>query len=409
VDRPRPAVVNTHHNGDHTWGNQLFAGAEIIGHRACAAGMTRERPDTMMMLRAGRESSDPMVADLARQLQPWDFTGVTPTPPTTLLDARTQLDLEGVEVQLIPVGPAHTAGDVVVHLPEAGILFAGDVLFRLCTPIGWDGTYDGWIGALDTIIALAPDVVVPGHGPLCGLEGPREMRDYLVHVRDESRHFFERGVPALGGGGAHRPRSLGRVDGAGAYLLPGGACVPRAPRRAVRHALRRRHDVPRHVRAPPAVGPDGGARMSTVRVDADGDVTIVTIDRPEVRNAVDGPTADALAAAFRAFDADAARAVAVLTGAGGYFCAGADLKAVATGRGTASPWTATVRSARRACASGSPSSPPSRGMPSPADSSWPCGATCASRRATPSSASTAAAGVSRWSTSGRSACRASSA
>jgi enoyl-CoA hydratase len=73
--------------------------------------------------------------------------------------------------------------------------------------------------------------------------------------------------------------------------------------------------------------------MSTVRVEADGDITIVTIDRPQVRNAVDGPTANALAAAFRAFDADPARAVAVLTGTGGYFCAGADLKAVATGQG----------------------------------------------------------------------------
>jgi enoyl-CoA hydratase len=73
--------------------------------------------------------------------------------------------------------------------------------------------------------------------------------------------------------------------------------------------------------------------MSTIRVDADGDVTIVTIDRPAVRNAVDGPTAAALAEAFRAFDADASRAVAVLTGAGGYFCAGADLKAVAAGQG----------------------------------------------------------------------------
>jgi len=73
--------------------------------------------------------------------------------------------------------------------------------------------------------------------------------------------------------------------------------------------------------------------MSTVRVEADGDVTIVTIDRPEVRNAVDGPTAEALSAAFRAFEGDASRAVAVLSGAGGYFCAGADLKAIAAGRG----------------------------------------------------------------------------
>jgi enoyl-CoA hydratase len=73
--------------------------------------------------------------------------------------------------------------------------------------------------------------------------------------------------------------------------------------------------------------------METVRYDCDGPIAVVTIDRPEVRNAVDGPTAAALADAFRRFDADDALAVAVLTGAGGTFCAGADLKGVATGRG----------------------------------------------------------------------------
>ena len=73
--------------------------------------------------------------------------------------------------------------------------------------------------------------------------------------------------------------------------------------------------------------------MSTVKTETDGPVRIVTIDRPEVRNAVDGPTASALADAFRAFEADDEAAVAVLTGAGGAFCAGADLKVVAEGRG----------------------------------------------------------------------------
>jgi enoyl-CoA hydratase len=71
----------------------------------------------------------------------------------------------------------------------------------------------------------------------------------------------------------------------------------------------------------------------TVRIEADGPVVVVTIDRPEARNAVDGPTADALADAFRAFEADDGTAVAILTGAGGTFCAGADLKGIAAGRG----------------------------------------------------------------------------
>jgi enoyl-CoA hydratase len=70
-----------------------------------------------------------------------------------------------------------------------------------------------------------------------------------------------------------------------------------------------------------------------VRLESDGPVTTVVIDRPEARNAVDGPTAAALAEAFRAFDADPAAYVAVLTGAGGTFCAGADLKAIGTPAG----------------------------------------------------------------------------
>jgi len=71
---------------------------------------------------------------------------------------------------------------------------------------------------------------------------------------------------------------------------------------------------------------------STVRIDNDGPVRIVTIDRPEVRNAVDEPTREALAEAFRSFDADEDASVAILTGANGVFCAGADLKAFAAGK-----------------------------------------------------------------------------
>src|SRR5437879_6161300 len=77
----------------------------------------------------------------------------------------------------------------------------------------------------------------------------------------------------------------------------------------------------------------GGSMADRVLVEASGPVTTVIINRPEVRNAVDGPTAAALAEAFRTFDADETTSVAVLTGAGGTFCAGADLKAVGSERG----------------------------------------------------------------------------
>jgi enoyl-CoA hydratase len=73
--------------------------------------------------------------------------------------------------------------------------------------------------------------------------------------------------------------------------------------------------------------------MNDVLYETDGPIAVVTINRPAVRNAVDGPTAAQLAEAFRRFDSDASLSCAVLTGAGGTFCAGADLKAVAEGRG----------------------------------------------------------------------------
>ena len=73
--------------------------------------------------------------------------------------------------------------------------------------------------------------------------------------------------------------------------------------------------------------------MATVRYETEGSTAIVTIDRPKVRNCVDGPTAAELAAAFRRFDADASLSVAILTGSEGCFCAGADLKGVSESRG----------------------------------------------------------------------------
>ena len=196
--KPAERVVNTHRNGDHCWGNQLFAGAEILGHRACAEMFTTERPEAMQAIRdAGGSAADPMTKAFAAALSEFDFRGVELTPPTTLIDDRLDLELDGVTARLIHVGPAHTAGDVIVHLPEQGVVFAGDVLFRQCTPIGWEGTFDQWCAALDTIIALEPTVVVTGHGPLCGVEGPREMKAYLEYVRAEAKPLFEQGLSIL--------------------------------------------------------------------------------------------------------------------------------------------------------------------------------------------------------------------
>lgn len=197
---PAERVVNTHHNGDHCWGNQLFPGAEIIGHRLCRDHFTADgTPQGLEILKglAAKPDAEPGAAELGRRLADWDFTGIELTPPTTVLEDRMELDLDGVAAHLIYVGPAHTAGDVIVHLPEVGVLFAGDILFHRCTPIGWAGTTDNWCKALDRMVELAPETVVPGHGPLCGVEGPKQMKAYLQYVLSECRRFREAGLEPL--------------------------------------------------------------------------------------------------------------------------------------------------------------------------------------------------------------------
>ncbi len=194
---PARRVVNTHHNGDHCWGNQLFEGAEILGHRLCAEAMRKDTPDAIQAVQRAAGGGDAAVRWLAKRLADWNFEGIELAPPTTFVDERLDLDLDGLEARLLYVGPAHTAGDVIVHLPEPAVVFAGDVIFRLCTPISWEGTYAKWSEALDRIVDLAPETIVPGHGPLCGVEGAKEMKAYLEYVRAESKRFFDAGLSPL--------------------------------------------------------------------------------------------------------------------------------------------------------------------------------------------------------------------
>jgi glyoxylase-like metal-dependent hydrolase (beta-lactamase superfamily II) len=118
-------------------------------------------------------------------------------PPTTLFEDRYTIDLDGLEVQLIHVGPCQWMGDTIVHVPREGVVFAGDVVYRECTPMGWQGSCEKWLQGLDLIVWLDPEVIVPGHGRPCGIEGAMEMKAYLEHVREESRWCFERGQSAL--------------------------------------------------------------------------------------------------------------------------------------------------------------------------------------------------------------------
>ena len=127
----------------------------------------------------------------------------------------------------------------------------------------------------------------------------------------------------------------------------------------------------------------------------DGPVAVVTIDRPERRNAVDREHAQDLADRFRDFDADAALMVAVLTGAGGTFCAGADLHAVAEGRGNRLDPSGDGPMGPTRLELGKPVIAAVEGYAVAGGSSWRCGVTCVSPPAGPRSASSAGVGGSR--------------
>jgi cyclase len=195
VLRAAPArVVNTHHNGDHCWGNQEFAGAEIIGHRRMEEGMRREAPPAVLQSMIDGEVTVAGAERFVAALSDYDFHDIRLTPPTTLVDERMSLDLDGLQVDLIYVGPAHTIADLIVHVPERSVVFGGDVLWNACTPIGWEGTYDRWLEALDLVASLAPDIVVPGHGPVTDMGGVAELRRYLEYVRAEAVRFHGMGL-----------------------------------------------------------------------------------------------------------------------------------------------------------------------------------------------------------------------
>jgi glyoxylase-like metal-dependent hydrolase (beta-lactamase superfamily II) len=201
-------VINTHEDADHVWGNQLFEGAEIIAHRSVPERMKEvaNPKETQKLLhgvghfvtRVVLKTLHPGLEAAGLQLlEDYNFDGIELVLPTTLFDERYELDLDGTEAHLIYVGPCHQVGDTIIHVPKERVVFAGDVLFRQCTPMGWTGSFEKWFQCLDLLIQLDPEVIVPGHGPICGIEGAKEMKAYLQYVRDESRKSFEAGVSSL--------------------------------------------------------------------------------------------------------------------------------------------------------------------------------------------------------------------
>ncbi|MBV8139781.1 MAG: MBL fold metallo-hydrolase [Deltaproteobacteria bacterium] len=181
-------VVNTHSNGDHTFGNRLASKAVIIASEAAAREMREEgNPQMLAQLLKNADTMGEVGAFFKRIFGAFDFAGVTLKLPDRTFAGELSLKVGDKAVQLIQVGPAHTAGDVIAYVPANRVVYAGDILFIDGTPIAWAGPVGNWIKACERILGLEVDAVVPGHGPITDKAGVRRMQDYLVYVDTEAR------------------------------------------------------------------------------------------------------------------------------------------------------------------------------------------------------------------------------
>lgn len=191
-------LVNTHANGDHCYGNQLVADAEIIASVRTAEEMvTGVSPDQMAVLVKNADQLG-QIGEFARYaFGSFDFENITVTPPERTFEGELTLKVGDKTVHLIEVGPAHTQGDTLVHIPADKTVFTGDILFIGGHPIIWAGPTSNWLRACDRILSMDVETIVPGHGPITDKKGVAEIKGYFEYIFDEARKRYEAGMPAF--------------------------------------------------------------------------------------------------------------------------------------------------------------------------------------------------------------------
>jgi glyoxylase-like metal-dependent hydrolase (beta-lactamase superfamily II) len=189
-------LVNTHANGDHTHGNALVANAEVIASAAAAREMAELPPAMVAQVKAAGAAGALGDAGtyFAEIFAPFDFARARGRAPTRTFEQRLDLTVGDKAVELHRLGPAHTAGDVLVWVPRDRSVFTGDLLFIDVTPIMWAGPVGNWLAACDRILALGAENIVPGHGPMTDAAGVRRLQEYLRWVDREARQRFDSGL-----------------------------------------------------------------------------------------------------------------------------------------------------------------------------------------------------------------------
>ncbi len=188
-------LVNTHANGDHTYGNQLVKEAQIIASRACKEEMERRPPEVFLkFVKNWRDYGESGALIWELMGRKFDFSGIVNTLPTETFETEYHLTVGYKQVDLYNVGPAHTNGDVLVHVPGDRTVFTGDIMFVEGHPIIWAGPVENWIATCDRILSWDVEIIVPGHGPICDKTAVRELKLYLTTLRDAAKVRYDAGL-----------------------------------------------------------------------------------------------------------------------------------------------------------------------------------------------------------------------
>jgi cyclase len=225
---PKPVryVVNSHYHFDHSHGNQIYGpGVEIIGHEytraAMAAGISlagrtyarflEPIPERVATMRAELESAtDPAAREeLAARLRVQEnflaaTNSVVPTPPNVTLERQLTLHRGDNEIRIEFLGRGHTAGDVVVYLPEQRVLMTGDLFYSGVSYMG-NAYIPDWIETLEKLKGFDFDVILPGHGP------PVTDRARIDHFQAYLRDLWAQ-IEALHEAGVPAREAAGRID-----------------------------------------------------------------------------------------------------------------------------------------------------------------------------------------------------